>query len=454
MMWFVNLVWAVVGILFVGAWAQDNAECTCSGLDYADGGSYLVDGNSENDFTFYSVFQGCFESTITPILVSPNGDGYECSAINSQPDGLDQASSCAITYSELSTGPWSIIIEAPDYGFLVQRQFNLTIGARNDRTVVVTVTPTVYEDVTSTVPGETITSWIGETETQYEEPETIIGDCYSQTDTVIQYIPGQTTKIVSEAARWSTAEANANVTNNVVDPQDNQHSPPTSDNKQQARHHNDNYHDPNEANHDGPGAHHHNYQEAFHDDSTMDFLHKADHGPDNHIDGDTPAPQHDDSPTTVRQGGGGGGGGGGGQQPTTARQTRTRNGDGLEPMVTPGPEEAIARRALAIVTVTSTVYDDENTVTSTVVEIEEGEATTEYNFYTTTTTSTPPPQTVCDAETTVTLLYQGAPQTQYEVTYVTYYTWATVWVRQTQYTTATDYDVMTRCWQGGGYYGV
>ncbi len=59
MMWFTNPVWAAMGLLLLGARAQDdNAGCSCSGLDYADGGSYLVDGNSENDFTFYSVFQG------------------------------------------------------------------------------------------------------------------------------------------------------------------------------------------------------------------------------------------------------------------------------------------------------------------------------------------------------------------------------------------------------------
>jgi hypothetical protein len=45
------------------------------------------------------------------------------------------------------------------------------------------------------------------------------------------------------------------------------------------------------------------------------------------------------------------------------------------------------------------------------------------------TTSTPPAQTVCDAETTVTLFYQGPEETDYEMRYVTYYTWATVWVR-------------------------
>jgi hypothetical protein len=93
---------------------------------------------------------------------------------------------------------------------------------------------------------------------------------------------------------------------------------------------------------------------------------------------------------------------------------------------------------------------------------------------------TPPAETVCagnDNQATITYIYQGAPQTDYQVQYVTYNTWITIWVgyvlstpsiactlslavdtkwwknRQTQYTTYTDYNAMTQCWQGGGYYG-
>ena len=45
--------------------------------------------------------------------------------------------------------------------------------------------------------------------------------------------------------------------------------------------------------------------------------------------------------------------------------------------------------------------------------------------------SIPPEQTVCDgdeSQSTVTLYYQGPPQTDHEVHYVTYNTWVTVWV--------------------------
>ncbi|KAK3984688.1 hypothetical protein QBC44DRAFT_252319, partial [Cladorrhinum sp. PSN332] len=156
-----------------------NPECSCSGLDYTNGGSYLVDGNSDDDFTFTSVFEGCFEATITPVLVSPDAIGYECSPVESQQDGVEQASACPIAYSEMISGMWIIVLDVPEHEFTVQRQFNLTIGSDDVNTVIVT--------------------------TEYQDPETTTGDCYSQTDTVIQYIPGPTTKIVSEIGRLSTA---------------------------------------------------------------------------------------------------------------------------------------------------------------------------------------------------------------------------------------------------------
>ena len=59
-----NFVWAVVGALLVSVCAQgtkdwgSNDECSCAGLDYTDGGAYLVDGNSGDDFAFTSTFAG------------------------------------------------------------------------------------------------------------------------------------------------------------------------------------------------------------------------------------------------------------------------------------------------------------------------------------------------------------------------------------------------------------
>ena len=48
---------ALAALQISAAAAAENAACTCTGLDYTNGGSYLVDGTSEADFTFTSVFQ-------------------------------------------------------------------------------------------------------------------------------------------------------------------------------------------------------------------------------------------------------------------------------------------------------------------------------------------------------------------------------------------------------------
>lgn len=93
--------------------AADNAACTCTGLDYTDGGSYLVDGSSNDDFSFTSVFRcklplrkktirnkltdqpaACGKpDTVEPILLDPEGVGYLCTEINMGAEGQQQYSS-------------------------------------------------------------------------------------------------------------------------------------------------------------------------------------------------------------------------------------------------------------------------------------------------------------------------------------------------------------------------
>ena len=45
---------AVLASLVSTTWA----DCDCVGLDYTQGGSYLIDGYSDGLFSFTSVFQG------------------------------------------------------------------------------------------------------------------------------------------------------------------------------------------------------------------------------------------------------------------------------------------------------------------------------------------------------------------------------------------------------------
>ena len=71
--------------------ARSSADCVCSGLDYTNGGSYLIDGSSPRDFIFTSQFSGCDDDTIQPILVSPDGSQFTCSEIRAGEDGQQQS---------------------------------------------------------------------------------------------------------------------------------------------------------------------------------------------------------------------------------------------------------------------------------------------------------------------------------------------------------------------------
>jgi hypothetical protein len=139
--------------------AQDNAGATsssftCSGLDYTTGGSYLIDGTLNSNFTFLSVFSSCSEEedTCQPILLGPNNRQYLCSTITMD-DNNDspKESSCGVTYSQMSSGKWTIIIQADNHDFQVVREFELTVTVPERLTV--TVTPTVVVGVTSTEPA-------------------------------------------------------------------------------------------------------------------------------------------------------------------------------------------------------------------------------------------------------------------------------------------------------------
>lgn len=67
-------------------------SCSSSGLDYTDGGSYLIDGSSNLPFTFNSMFEGCQDGFISPILIDPSGNQYTCDDIETQPDDSQQTS--------------------------------------------------------------------------------------------------------------------------------------------------------------------------------------------------------------------------------------------------------------------------------------------------------------------------------------------------------------------------
>jgi hypothetical protein len=49
--------WLVIALLLVRV-AADAAACSSYGVDYSNGGSYYIDGSSNQYFSFITVFQG------------------------------------------------------------------------------------------------------------------------------------------------------------------------------------------------------------------------------------------------------------------------------------------------------------------------------------------------------------------------------------------------------------
>ncbi|KAI0873238.1 hypothetical protein GGS24DRAFT_404933 [Hypoxylon argillaceum] len=158
-----------------------SAACSAYGVDYSNGGFYNIDTSSDSLFSFTSVFQGCSQESVKPILVDPAGHQYTCTAINTSPDGQEATSTCAIAYSSMPSGQWKIIISGANVA--VQRVINLTSVISS--TVVVTATPTVIIGITSTPKPTTVFSTIGtQTQTLILVPPTLTTACVGSTTTV------------------------------------------------------------------------------------------------------------------------------------------------------------------------------------------------------------------------------------------------------------------------------
>ncbi|KAK3326200.1 hypothetical protein B0H66DRAFT_617092 [Apodospora peruviana] len=192
--------------------AADLSTCRCTGVDYSNGGSYLVDGSSSDDFTFTSVFDSCGEAdTIEPILVDPEGTQYLCTPISMQVDGQQQQSSCQIAYSQMYNGDWTIVLQADTVNFQVIREFRLTVTTPEKLTT--TVTPTVVVGITSTPAGVTIRTTVTQTSLVVGRAPTFTdhncagGGPARSTQTETQWLPAPVTTIPVTIADTTTAGA-------------------------------------------------------------------------------------------------------------------------------------------------------------------------------------------------------------------------------------------------------
>jgi hypothetical protein len=177
-----------------------SAACTSYGVDFSNGGAYDIDGESNEYFSFITVFQGCSRETISPVLVDPNDNVYACSDIETQPAGTQVKSTCGIPYSAMSSGRWTIIIAGDQIS--TQRTIFLTVGV--PQTTRVTVTPTVVVGYTTTARAQTVLTTLVLTETLIIVPRTVTTRCSGATRTVTSYQQGPTAVVTSTAIRTVT----------------------------------------------------------------------------------------------------------------------------------------------------------------------------------------------------------------------------------------------------------
>ncbi|PKS09925.1 hypothetical protein jhhlp_004548 [Lomentospora prolificans] len=168
------------------------AACTCVGIDYTNAGSYFIDDTLDENFSFISEFRDCESADITPILVAPDGAEHTCSVLDSGND-------------EMESGQWTIIIQGDDFDASFQRKFQLKPTAPEK--TVVTVTPTVTVEITSTPPVKTKTDtyWVTVTRRDHQSPVTT--QCSQSTQVVTNYVAGPTEIVSTTVERWSEREA-------------------------------------------------------------------------------------------------------------------------------------------------------------------------------------------------------------------------------------------------------
>ncbi|OIW29296.1 hypothetical protein CONLIGDRAFT_414078 [Coniochaeta ligniaria NRRL 30616] len=139
-----KLAWSTLGFLLAASVAQ--GQCNATGIDYTDGGQYVIDAGSTKNFSFATIFSGCDAYSTIPILYDPDGEAHACSDLNMAVSGIQQISFCDLTFSQITTGNWSITIIGSN--FTLERDFYLVAGPVE--TVTYTVTPTVIVGYTTT----------------------------------------------------------------------------------------------------------------------------------------------------------------------------------------------------------------------------------------------------------------------------------------------------------------
>ncbi|KAK1750798.1 hypothetical protein QBC47DRAFT_86886 [Echria macrotheca] len=388
-------LWVLLALFALRA----SADCTSYGVDYSNGGKYNIDSSSNQYFSFITVFQGCTQETINPVLVGPDGSEYACSAIRTTPAGQQVTSTCGIPFSVMRSGTWKIIVSGDQLS--VQRTITLTVGVPN--TVWVTATPTVVIGVTVTARGSTAVRTQSQTQTLILVPQTVTAVCNGATRTVTNYPQGPTVTVSSTVLRTVTDGQVTSTLATTVTAQASCHYPNS--------------------------------------------------GSSSTVNDGNPTPSAyptgfciGDSCQTFGAGKGKGKGRAFGAQDSNPTAAEKR-------------DVAATAAAGAVAAVTSTYTETTYTVTSTIQTTIPGKTTTEVVLKTVTATITPAPSTVCAGGgggpgVTVTVIRGGqGTVTQTDFIYRTTHLSGTVWIGRTASTTITNAASATACWRAGGWFG-
>ncbi|KAF2808430.1 uncharacterized protein BDZ99DRAFT_55601 [Mytilinidion resinicola] len=155
--------------------ASAGEVCDAFGIDYVDGGSYFINTNSQDNFTFVTEFEGCNDDIANTMIVppddAPDNDEIICSDLDTTDvDDTPEMATCPIKKSQMVSGPWIILVMGNNGDgdpFAYERDITLDCGPQ----VTATVTPTVTYNITVT-PTSTSTVWSTVTNTTTFGPTT------------------------------------------------------------------------------------------------------------------------------------------------------------------------------------------------------------------------------------------------------------------------------------------
>lgn len=164
------LIITIAPLLTNTAFGQDCDDCQSYGIDFLNDGAYFQNSDSSDPFTALQEFEGCANDTSNNVFVDSNGDQYECTLSQLQPDDTPQLVTCPVDKNELFDGEYSLLILSNNGGcepIAYQRDFELSVGPQQ----TTTVSPTVVISSTTT-PIVTVVQTVTQVITQTADPST------------------------------------------------------------------------------------------------------------------------------------------------------------------------------------------------------------------------------------------------------------------------------------------